>query len=158
MYVKFKPRPGDPVLARLILHCCAYCRNCWIKIDSAESWRDAELGVRAMCAVGDTTDEDRWVDLRCCSPHCDIAESCLTNDTLITLSSSWFCYDDWRRPSPTVWRLFYDASSSFRRCSLLRSCHDTSAALRLLLAVSYVFLVTFSVLYCYRLFFPCFTS
>jgi len=24
-----------------------------------ESWRDAELGVRAVCAVGDTTDEDR---------------------------------------------------------------------------------------------------
>jgi len=23
-----------------------------------ESWRDAELGVREVCAVGDTTDED----------------------------------------------------------------------------------------------------
>jgi len=38
-----------------------------------ESWRDAEFGFRAVCAVGDTTDEDRWVDLLCCSPHCDTA-------------------------------------------------------------------------------------
>jgi len=53
-----------------------------------ESWRDAELGVRAVCAVGATTDEDRWVDLLSCSLHCDTAESCLTNDTLTTFSSS----------------------------------------------------------------------
>jgi len=67
------------------------------------SWRDAELGVRSVCAVGDTTDEDRWVDLLCCSPHCDTAESCLTNNTLTTFSSSSDCYNDWRgsrhRPS-----------------------------------------------------------
>jgi len=64
-----------------------------------ESWKKAELRVRAVCAVGDMTDEDRWVDLPCCSPHCDTAESCLTNATLTTFSSSSDCYDDWCRPS-----------------------------------------------------------
>jgi len=102
-----------------------------------ESWRDAELGVVAVCAVGDTTDEDRWVDLLCCTPHCDTAESCLTNDTLTTFSSSSDCYDDWRRPSPTVRRPSYDASSPFRRCRLLRSCYNASAAQCLLLATSF---------------------
>jgi len=42
-----------------------------------ESWRDAELGVCAVCAVDDTTGKDlvlvRWVDLLCYSPHCDTA-------------------------------------------------------------------------------------
>jgi len=112
-----------------------------------EFWRDAELRVRAVCAVGDTTDEDRWVDLLCCSPQCDTAESCLTNDTLTTFSSSSDCYDDWRRPSPTVRRPSYDASSPFRRCRLLCSYHNASASQRLLAAASYTFLVTFSVLY-----------
>jgi len=69
-----------------------------------ESWRNAEFWVCAACAVGATTDEDRWVDLLCCSPHCNTAESCLTNDTLTTFSSSSDCYDDWRQPSPTVLR------------------------------------------------------
>jgi len=69
-----------------------------------ESWKNAKLGVCAVYAVGDTTDEEGWVDLMCCSPHCDTAESCLTNDTLTTLSSSSDCYDDWCRPSPTVRR------------------------------------------------------
>jgi len=95
-----------------------------------------------MCAVGDTTDE-----LLCCSPHCDTTESCLTNDTLTTFSSSSDCYDIVRRPSPTARRPSYDASSHFRRCRLLRSCHNASAAQCLLLAASYVFLVTFSILY-----------
>jgi len=104
-----------------------------------ESWRDAELGVRAVCAVGDTTDEDRWVDLLWGSSHCDTAESCLTNDTLATFSSSSECYDDWRRPLPTVRRPSYDASSPFRRCRLLRSCSNASAAQRMLLAASYIF-------------------
>jgi len=122
-------------------------RRCWIKTTvlwilekrrarsscsvCCESWRNAELGVRAVCAVGDTTDEDRWVDLLCCSPHCDIAESCLTNDTLTTFSSSSDCYDDWRRTSPTVRRLSYDVSSQFRRCRLLRSCFKFSTRLLL---------------------------
>jgi len=113
-----------------------------------ESWRDAELGVCAVCAVGATTDEDRWVDLLCCLPHCDTAESCLlTNDMLTTFSSSSDCYDDWRRPSLTICRPFYDASSPFHQCCLLRSCYNASAAQRLLLAASYICLVTFSVLY-----------
>jgi len=112
-----------------------------------ESWRDAELGVRAVCAEGDTTDEDRWVDLLYYSPHCNTAESCLTNDTLTTFSSSSDCYDDWRRPSPTVRRPSYDASSPFRRYRLLRSCHNASAAQHLLLAASYIFLATFSDFY-----------
>jgi len=113
---------------------------------SCESWRDAELGVRAVCAVGDTTDEDRWVDLLSCSPNCDTAKSCLMNDTLTTFSSSSDCYDDWRRPSPTVRRPSNDAISPFCRCHLC-SCYNVSAAQRLLLAASYMFLVTFSVLY-----------
>jgi len=113
-----------------------------------ESWRDAELGVCAVCAVVDTTDEDRWVDLLCCLPHCDTAESSLTNDTLTTFSSSHDCYGDWRRPSPTVCR-HYDASSPFRRCRLLRSFHNASPACACCMPLpsSYVFLVTFSVLY-----------
>jgi len=93
-----------------------------------KSWRDAELGVRAVCAVGDTTDEDRWIDLLCCLSHCDIAERCLANDTLTTFSSSSDCYDDWRRPSPTVRSPSYDASSPLRQCRLLRSCSNASAA------------------------------
>jgi len=71
-----------------------------------ESWTDAELRGRAVSAVGDTTDEYRWVHLLCC----DTAKSCLTNDTLTTFSSSSDCYDDWRRPSPTIRRPSYDAS------------------------------------------------
>jgi len=55
---------------------------------------NAELGVRAVCAVGDTTNEDRLVNLLCCSSHCDTAESCLMNDTLITFSLTSDCYDD----------------------------------------------------------------
>jgi len=112
-----------------------------------ESWREVELGVHAVYAVGETTDENRWVDLLCCSPHCDTAESCLTNDTLTTFSLSSDFYDDWRQPSPTVRRPSYHASSPFRWCRLLSSCSNTSAAQCLLLAASYIFLVTFSVLY-----------
>jgi len=63
-----------------------------------ESWRDAELVVRAVCAVSNTTDEDRWVNPLCCSPYWHCREL-LTNDTLTTFSSSFDCYD-WRRPSP----------------------------------------------------------
>jgi len=40
------------------------------------------------------TDEDRRVDLLCCLPHCNTAESCLTNDTLTTFNSSSDSYDD----------------------------------------------------------------
>jgi len=88
-----------------------------------------------------------WVNLLCCSPHCNTAESCLANDTLTTFSSSSDCYDDWRRPSLTVRRPSYDASSPSRRCRLLRSYHNASAALRLLPAARYIFLVAFSVSY-----------
>jgi len=84
-----------------------------------EFWRNAKLGVRVVCVVGDTTDDGRWVDLLCCSPHCDTAESCLMNDMLATFSMSSDCYDDWRWLSPTVCRPSYDASSLFCRCHLL---------------------------------------
>jgi len=87
----------------------------------SQSWRDAELGVPAVCVVGDTTDEDRWVDMLCCSPYRDTADSCLMNDALTTFNSSSDSYDDWRRPSPTIRCPSYDASSSFRRCRLLYS-------------------------------------
>jgi len=46
----------------------------------------------------------------------------------------------WRCPS-------YDASRPFWRCRLLCSCSNASAAQRLLIAASYICLVTFSVLY-----------
>jgi len=62
------------------------------------------------------------------SPHRDTAVSCLTNNTLTTSSSSTDCYDDWRGRT-------------------LRSFHDASAALCLLLAASYVLWMTFSVVY-----------
>jgi len=97
--------------------------------------RDAELGVHAVCAVSDTTDEDRKSICRA------------VRHTLTTFSLSSDCYDDRSRPSPTVRRPSYDASSRFRRCRLLRSCYNASAAQRLLLAASYIFLVTFSLLY-----------
>jgi len=119
-----------------------------------ESWRDAELRVSAVCAVGDTTDKHRWVDLLCCSPHGDTAESWLMNDTLTTFSSSSDCYNNWRRPSPTIRHMSYDASSPFCRCRLLHSCYNVSAAHCLLLAASYIFLVIFSVLYYVTDFFP----
>jgi len=87
-----------------------------------ESWRDAELGVCAVCAVRDrleTRGEREWVtewyDWRspgACplsrstvfSPRRDTAVSCLTNDTSTTSSSSTDRYDDWRQASPTVRR------------------------------------------------------
>jgi len=54
-------------------------RRYWIKIDSAVNLGETpSSGFRAVCPVGDTTEEDRWVDLLCCSPHCDAAESCLS--------------------------------------------------------------------------------
>jgi len=125
-----------------------HVRRCWIKIDRALNLeREAELGVHTVSAVGDTTDEDRWVDLLCCLSCCDTAESCLMNNTLTTFSSSSYCYDDWRQLSSIVRCPAYDTSSPFHRCRLLRSCHNASAAQRLLLAASYIFLVTFSVLY-----------
>jgi len=127
-------------------------RRGWIKIDSAVTLGETPSSEFVQYVLrGDTTDEDRWVDLLCCSPHCDTAESCLTNDTLTSFSSSSDCYDDWRRPSPTACCPSYDASSPFHQSRLLRSCSDASAAQRLLLAASYIVLVTFLVLYCYRL-------
>jgi len=122
-------------------------RRCRIKIDSAVNLgKKAELGVRAVCAVGDTTDVDCWVDLLCCSLHCDTAESCLTNDTLTTFSSSSGCYDDWRRPSPTVRRLSYDATPAVRFVGVVYYA-VCQRANRLQLAATYICLVTFLVLY-----------
>jgi len=119
-------------------------RCCWIKIDSAVNLkRDAKLRVRAVCAVGDTTAKDHWVDLLCCLPHCDTAESCLMNDMLTTFSSSSDCYDDWCWPSSTVCHC--PTTPAVRRCRLLRSCYNASAA-HLLLAASYIFLTTFLML------------
>jgi len=103
-----------------------------------KSLREAELDVHAVCAV--RYDGRRpWVDLLCCSPHYDTAEICLTNDTLTTFSSSSDCYD---------------ASSLFRRCRLLCSCYNASAAQRLLLAASYIFWDIFGFILCYILLFP----
>jgi len=92
-----------------------------------DSWKDAEFGVSAVCAEGDMTDKDRWVDLLCCSPHCDTAESCLMNDMLITFGSNSDCYNDWRQPSLTVLR----RQQSYRRCHLLQCvCCSPLAASR----------------------------
>jgi len=56
--------PSSQTLLRENRQCC-------------ESWRDAELGDRAVCAVGDTTGEDlvlvRWVVLLCFSPHRELS-------------------------------------------------------------------------------------
>jgi len=83
-------------------------RQCW----------DAELRVRAMCDVTDTTGEDlvpvRWVILLCST-----AMSCLTNNTLTASSSSSDCYDDWHQASPTARHPSYNACSMFSRCRLL---------------------------------------
>jgi len=97
-----------------------------------ESWRDAELGARAVCAVRDRletrgengsesprdmTGKDlvlvRWVVLLCFSPHCDAAVSCLTKNMLTTSSSSSDCYVDWHPASLTIHHLAYNASSPF---------------------------------------------
>jgi len=78
-----------------------------------ESWRDAELGVRAVCTVRDRLEtrgesgsespsDTDWrspgASLLSHStvflPHGDTAVSCLTNDTLTSSSSSTDCYDD----------------------------------------------------------------
>jgi len=118
-----------------------------------ESWRDAELGVRAVCAVGDTTDEDRWVDLLCCSPHRDAAESCLTNDTLTTFSVSSDCYDDWRRH-----RLLSTRPTTPGVCSVGVAVATTRLLLStccLPLATSFWWHFRF---YTMVLFAPCFTS
>jgi len=129
-----------------------------------ESWRDSELersrSVYCEGSFGDSRWEwvsewyagevlvlGRWVVLLCFPPHCDTAVSCLTNNTLTTSSSSTDCYDDWHQASPTVHRPSYDASRPFCRGRLPRRFHDASAALRLLLAASYVFWMTFSVVY-----------
>jgi len=89
-----------------------------------KSWRNAELGVRADYAVGDTTDEDRWVDLLCCSPHCGTAEMPRAVwRTIRSPHSVWVLIatttDDWRRPSSAVRRPSYDvpSMSSTTQCS-----------------------------------------
>jgi len=130
-----------------------HVRLCWVKIDSAESWRDTELEDHTMCFVRDrleTCSESgsewqsdatgevlvlvRRVILLCFWLHCDTVVSCLTNDMLTTSSSTTDCYDDWRQASPTICCPSYDTSSPFHHCHLL--C-----------AASYVFWVTLSVLY-----------
>jgi len=108
------------------------------------------------CVIRLTTDKDRWVDLLCCSSHCDAAESCLTNDTLTTFSSSSDCYDDWRhRPFTTrpmmpavhsVSVIYYAVTTT---CLLLSACC-------LPLATSFCWHSRFCTML--QTSFPCFTS
>jgi len=142
-----------------------------------ESWRDAELRVRAVCAVGDrletcgesgsespsdTTGEDlvlvHWVILLCFSPHRNTAMGCLTNYTLTTSSSNTDCYDDWHQTSPTVRRPSYNVSSPFLYCRLY-----AIATTRLLLCTCCLSLAMFlgdilGCILCYRLLFPVYLS
>jgi len=76
-----------------------------------------------VCAVGDTTDEEGWVDLLWCSPHCDTADSGLMNDTLATFSSSSDCCDD-----PTVLWCQQSIPSVSSTTQLLRVCCSALAA------------------------------
>jgi len=80
-----------------------------------ELWRS-----RARCSgsVGCEWYDWQRPQMLCCSPHCDIADSCLTNDTLTTVSVSSRCYNNWRQLLPTVRRPSYDASSPFHQCRL----------------------------------------
>jgi len=95
-----------------------------------ESWRRRARSWCSECCG--------WYDWqRPLSRPADTAESRLMKDTLTTFSSSFDCYDDWRRPSPTFRLLAYDASSPFHRCHVLLSCHNQSAAQRLPLATSF---------------------
>jgi len=90
-----------------------YARLCWIKIDIAVSLSRTTVFFATPWHRRELSDE--W--------YADHIQ---------------FKYDDWRRASPTVRRPF-NASSPFRRCHLLRHCHDASAALRVLLVAGYVF-------------------
>jgi len=125
-------------------------RHCWIKIDSAVNLGEKPSSVFMQCVlwVIRLTKIVSWSAVLFTTLwH---AESCMTNNTLTTFSSSSRYYDDWCRPSTTIRRSSNDASSPFRRCRLL-SCtmqySNLPAVLRLLLAASYICLVTFLVLY-----------
>jgi len=121
----FKLRRGFTTLSRQTL--LSEDRQC------CESWRDAELGVGAVCGVrdrletrgesgsespSDTTGEDlvlvRWVVLPRFSPRRDTAVSYLTNDTLTTSMLRRLTAGITDRSTPS-----YDASSPFLRCRLL---------------------------------------
>jgi len=105
-----------------------------------ESWRDAELGVRTVCAVDHTTDEDR--ESICCAVRHTVTLPRAVWRTIRSPHSVRVLI-----ATTTVRRPSCDASSPFRLCCLLRSCYNASAAQRLLLAASYIFLVTLSVFY-----------
>jgi len=93
-----------------------------------------------------------WFDVLCCSPHCDIVKSCLTNDTLITfvrvLSATT---TDTSRHRPFAARPTMPAVR-FRRCRLPRRVPKC----QLLAASRYLHcLVTFSFfILCYSRPFP----
>jgi len=108
-------------------------RRCWVKIDSAMNlWEkpSSEFVQCVLWVIRLTKTVSRSAVLFATLWH-------LTNDTLRRLTPA---VTD--RPPPS-----YDASSPFRRCRLLHSCSNASSAQRLLLAASYICLVTFSVLY-----------
>jgi len=134
-------RRGFTILSRQTL--LSEDRQCY------QFWRDAELGVRAVCcegSFGDSRWEWKWVTewydwqspgasplsrSTVFLPHHDTAISWLTNDTLTASSSSTDCYDDWHQASPTVRRPFDDASSLSSTTPLPRRvCFSASAACR----------------------------
>jgi len=106
-------------------------RRCWIKIDSAVNFRGKSSSVFMQCrlwVIRLTKTVSRSAVLFATLWDCRE----LSDDTLATVSESSGCYDNnWRRPSPTVRRPSYDASSPFRRCRLARcvlTCETLAAA------------------------------
>jgi len=111
-----------------------------------------KLGARFLNTF-EVTDENHGVDLLCCSPHCEIAESCLTNDTrthsvrVLTATTT-----DTDRLLPVI-----------RRKQSVPSVSSTMQLFKLVccsaLAASYIFfgdILCF--ILCYRLLFPYCTS
>jgi len=75
-------------------------RRCWIKIDSAVNLGETPSSEFVQCVLW-VIRLTKTVESICCAVRHSVtlaAESCLTNDTLTTFSSSSDCYDDWRRP------------------------------------------------------------
>jgi len=101
-----------------------------------ECWRRRARS-RAVGAVGDTTDEDRWVDLLCCSLRRAVGRTIHWLHSVRVLIAT--TTDAGRhRPSATC-----PTMPAVRSVGVV---YYAVATMRLLLATSYVFLVTFSVL------------
>jgi len=123
-------------------------RRCWIKIDSAVNLGEKPNSefTQSVLRVIQLT---KAVESICCAVcHSDIAESCLTNDTLATFSCAMTTEASRHWP--------FAASSMLPAvCSVSVVYHAVcQRANHLLLAASYNFWVTFSLLHNVIVFFP----